>query len=231
MLHQMIMKNGQSQPDFTSWSQLEFWNSGEWQKVEEDLDAFEERGVQITPERDALFRALHLVSFLETKVCIVGQDPYPNPKHATGVAFSIPVTCRDYPPTLQNIFREYSDVHGDLKYPYPKTGCLEPWCKQGVLLWNAYPCLPRIEEFTYLTVEILQRLSKQKIVFVSLGAVAQRMIQEHVTTDGNIILHYSHPSPLGFKKGFNPFFGSRLFSTINDKLCEMNEEPINWRLP
>jgi uracil-DNA glycosylase len=211
------------------WEQLKFWQSGEWQATEEKLNALQDSGVRLSPKRKDLFRALDLTPFKEVKAVIVGQDPYPDARHANGVAFSIPMDCFPYPPSLQNIFFEYSDVTQDLKYPYPKTGCLEPWCKQGVLLWNAYPSLPRIEELMYLTDEILVELNlRGSVVFVSLGNVAQEFV---VRNKCNNVLHYSHPSPLGYKKGWSPFFGSRLFSTINDKLCGMNVEPVNWRLP
>lgn len=217
---------------FDNWDQLTWWKSGEWQKAQEDLNELRERGIQVTPSREEIFRALHICPFIETRVCILGQDPYPNPAHATGVAFSIPSTCRTFPPTLCNILQEYSDVHGDLKYPYPKTGCLDVWSSRGVLLWNSYPTLPRIEEFSWLTKEILERLSDMSgIVFVSLGQVALQFINLHVDMNKNITLHYSHPSPLGWKKGITPFHGGRMFSTINDKLCSLNEDPIDWRLP
>jgi len=147
---------------FNTWDDLRFWKSGEWQKIEEDLDDWDRKGIQYNPQRTQIFRALDLTPYTQTKVCIIGQDPYPNARHATGVAFSIPKDCLDYPPTLQNIFHEYSDIHGDLKYPYPKTGCLETWCSSGVLLWNACPILPHWEELTYLTMEIVEKLEEIK---------------------------------------------------------------------
>ena len=216
-----------------TWDDLKFWNSGECQKIEEDLDEFDRRLVSYNPKRAQIFRALRLTPFVETKVAIIGQDPYPDAKHATGVAFSIPKDCLDYPPTLQNIFHEYSDIHGDLKYPYPKTGNLDTWADRGVLLWNAYPtCFSgrpgsnHWTEWTYLTREIVEELNANGILIVALGTVALSFC-DGVTN----LLSYSHPSPLGVKKGFHPFFGSRLFSTINDKLCGMKEEPIDWKLP
>jgi uracil-DNA glycosylase len=211
---------------FNDWSELRFWNSGEWQKIEEDLDDFDRRGIRYCPQRAQIFRALRLTPFTSVKVAIVGQDPYPNDLLATGVAFSIPKGCINYPPTLQNIFHEYSDIHGDLKYPYPTSGCLETWSSRGVLLWNAFPILPRIDEFSYLTQEIVERLNKNEILLVTLGNVAKSF------TDGcRHCLNFSHPSPLGWTKGIRPFKGNRFFSTINDYLCGMNEEPIDWRLP
>lgn len=215
------------------WEDMRYWRSGEWQKIVEDFDDWDRKGIQYNPKRTEIFRALDLTPYTSTKVAIIGQDPYPNAAHATGVAFSVPKGCVDYPPTLQNIFHEYSDIHRDLKYPYPKTGCLETWCQRGVLLWNAYPtCFTgrpgsnHWSEWEFLTHEIIEELNANNILIVTLGAVARSFCDGISNT-----LSFSHPSPLGFKKGLRPFDNSRFFSTINDHLCGMNEEPIDWRLP
>lgn len=213
--------------EFNNWPDLRFWRCGEYQKITEDLDEYDRCNVPYHPERAQIFRALHLTPFTSVKVAILAQDPYPNAAHATGVAFSIPKDCMDYPPTLKNIFHEYSDVNGDLKYPYPKNGNLESWSSRGVLLWNCYPTIPRFEEFAYLTIEIIERLVKNDILIVTLGNTAKSFCD---TVNANV-LSFSHPSPLGWTKGIRPFKGNRFFSTINDYLCGMNEEPIDWRLP
>ena len=217
----------------TSWSDMKFWNSGEWQVIEEKLDDLDKGNNTYCPSREHLFRALDVTPFQSTHVAIVGQDPYPNPKFATGIAFSVPVGIRKLPPTLDVIFEELLfDLHFERK-----NGNLEGWCKQGVLLWNATPtCLvwkslshQRWTEWTYLTKEIIEVLSEKGIVFVFLGNYAKTFSQ-YVTPENNTILHFSHPSPLGAMRGVNPFKGSRIFSTINDALVNQGLGTIDWRL-
>jgi uracil-DNA glycosylase len=213
-----------------TWDDLDFWRSGEWQVIEERLDALDQAGTTYCPERELMFSALDATPYASTRVCIVGQDPYPDPKFATGMAFSIPKSLRKFPPTLANILQEYCT---DLHYDYPKNGSLEKWCEQGVLLWN---CIPSCEawksmshdwtEWSYLTKEIVQRLSEKGIVFCFLGSVAQRYTQ-YVGDDNARIFLASHPSRLGARSGRNPFLGSRPYSSINSALKQGH---IDWRL-
>src|SRR5688572_2938736 len=121
-----------------TWEELDYWPSGEFQVVDERLEDLLKAKVPFNPSKEALFNALDLTSFMDTKVVIIGQDPYPSKKYATGVAFSIPpeIPPKEFPPSLVNIFTEYTN---DLRYPSPTCGDLTPWAKQGVLLWNAYP--------------------------------------------------------------------------------------------
>lgn len=211
---------------------LKWFETGECQVVRERLDDYRKAGTMISPVRKDIYRALKETPYELCKVCIFGQDPYPNPAHATGVAFSIPAGIRrgDYPPTLVNVLKEYCD---DLHYPEPDNGELLPWCRQGVLLWNTIPtCIAynsmshsHWSEYSYLNKEILGKLSeKGDVVFVFLGGVAKENIQ-YVTGEQKI-LTYSHPSPRANISSKSPFLGSRLFSTINDHL----KEPVNWRL-
>lgn len=189
------------------------------------------KGIRTCPARKDLFRALKLIKPEDVRVAIVGQDPYPTYGDATGVAFSVP-EGRRIPPTLANIFDEYCS---DLHYPRPTSGNLEVWCQRGVLLWNAIPSCTegqpgshRWPEWELLTREILSLLNVSgSTVFVTLGAVA-RSYSSCLTN--STIIQLSHPAPLGVSKGRTPFQGSRLFSTINGKLCDLGEEPVNWRL-
>src|SRR5579872_3220343 len=119
-----------------TWDELEYWQSEDWRVIQTRLDILETEGSLICPNRTQLFRALDLVDLEDVKVLIMGQDPYPNPKYATGVAFSIPNWCKVYPLSLSIILQEYAD---DLHREIPSRGNLEPWCSEGVLLWNAVP--------------------------------------------------------------------------------------------
>lgn len=219
-------------PAVENWDDLLFWRSGEWQVIEEHIDDVEKSGRLLVPRRENLFLALDLVDLNKVKVVIMGQDPYPDLRYATGVAFSIPELEIFFPPTLKTILKEYQD---DLHYDSPTCGDLTHWLEGGVLLWNAYPSLVRGErqwiEWEALTQEILTVLSGRGIVFVFLGAVAKGF-SKFITSDGAKVLHYAHPSPRNHfnRRISNPFLGSRMFTTINAKLCELGREPIDWRL-
>jgi uracil-DNA glycosylase len=215
---------------------LDYWQSGEWQVVNERLKDMEKAHVVYNPSRTSLFRALSTTPLGETKVAILGQDPYPDHDYATGLAFSVPayVAPAWFPSTLQTIFKEYTS---DLGYPNPSHGDLLRWARQGVLLWNVIPSCQAgkslshdWDEYSFLTQEIVHKLSDRGIVFAFLGAVAKRYLEEVDLTKNEVILT-SHPSPRGIRFGKTPFEGSRLFSTINDKLISQGLTPVDWRLP
>src|SRR5882672_37491 len=97
---------------------LKYWQSGEWQVVNERLKDLEKAKISWNPGRSELFRSLRESHPGAIKVCLVGQDPYPDKRYATGLAFSIPegIPQGEYPPTLRTIFAEYSS---DLRLPSP----------------------------------------------------------------------------------------------------------------
>lgn len=212
--------------------ELKFFESGEWQVLEERLRDRLEQGIVDNPDRGNLFAALDAVSPEKVNVVIAGQDPYPQHDNATGIAFSIPVGATKIPPTLLNILKEYSE---DLGHPFPSSGSLLPWCGQGVLLWNVIPTcqagLPASHrdwwEWYLLTQEIMEKLNGQNTLVVSLGSFAKSFCGD-VRPD--LLLSYSHPSPLATLKGNRPFTGSRLFSTINSTLVGLGKDPIDWKL-
>lgn len=217
---------------------LDFWQSGEYQVVRENLDDDHRSGYVVNPERKSLFKSLSITPQEKIRVAIIGQDPYPQHEFATGLAFSIPkdVGPSRFPPTLRTIFDEYES---DLGYPRPTHGDLSKWAENGVLLWNAIPSCREYHslshdwpgrEWDYLTREIVRRLSAQSIVFAFLGSVARRHAEAVLPEQGSQVICTSHPSPRGSKNSRVPFRGSRLFSTINDKLCGLGISPIDWRL-
>lgn len=219
------------------WS-LDFWKSGEYQVVRENLDDEEKLGFRINPPRKDLFKALSMVPQDKVRVAIIGQDPYPQHSFATGLAFSVPGEVRvgSWPPTLRSIIDEYC---ADLGYPRPGHGDLSKWTKDGVLLWNAIPsCREGCSlshdwpgrEWDYLTREIVRRLSTQTIVFAFLGGTARRFVPDVDPASGSVVIETSHPSPRGSLNSRTPFRGSRLFSTINDKLVGLGMKPVDWRL-
>lgn len=214
------------------WKSLKYWECGEWDVVAERLQDMSNKGLTYCPGKKNLFKPLSLLDTSNCRVIMMGQDPYPNPEISTGIAFSIPSELKTFPPTLNNIFKEYQT---DLGFPLPSSGDLTPWWSQGVMLWNAIPSCSAWKslshdwpEWDLLTKEIIQELSKQDCIFCFIGGVARRFAR--YVTDECEVIEVSHPSPRASRSSFNPFFGSRIFSTINAKLVEKGKEPINWRL-
>lgn len=228
--------------EFNSWDDLDYWNSGEWQVVQERLDDLDKAHELYNPRREDLFKALDNTPFDKVKVAFYGQDPYPDRECASGPAFHIPNSIitpgEALPPTLDNIFNEYCN---DLHYPRPTGTSLNLWMDRGVLLWNAIPsCAWKKslshdwDEWKLLTQEITQRLShKGDIVFVFMGGIARRNVK-YVDQEHNTVFETAHPVA-GIKhrgRSVNlPFLGSRIFSHINDKLVQRHKSsPINWKL-
>lgn len=215
-----------------NWSELKYWSSPEWKTVEERLDALDAAKLPYNPGRRDLFSALDAVPLHKVTAVILGQDPYPDQRYATGIAFAVPdhILPAESPASLRTVFREYC---ADLHYSFPETCGLTPWIKQGVLLWNVYPsCVTgqpgshHWDEWYTLTREIVETLdARGNIVFTLLGQHA-RSLSRYIV--GSKVIETSHPSPLGARKGF---LGSRIFTTINTKLHELNQTPIEWRLP
>jgi uracil-DNA glycosylase len=214
------------------WKELPYFESGEFQVVQEHLDDLRKQNISFNPERRKLFAALQATPYDQCKVIFVGQDPYPDRRFATGLAFSVPKGV-EIPQSLLCLLKEYSR---DLKYPLPNHGDLSEWCAQGVLLWNAYPsCLTgkslshQWPEWAPLTEQILETKSKDGVVCVFFGAVAQSFCK-FVDTSKSKLLKMSHPSPLGQRFTKSPILGSGLFTEINRNLRELGLSGVNWRI-
>lgn len=218
---------------------LDYFSSGEWQVCDERLKDLEKVNRPVrdgyNPGRKELFRSLRLTPMSEVRVAIIGQDPYPDQRYASGVSFSIPENIQqsEWPPTLRTFLGEYTT---DLRLSLPSSGNLEQWCSRGVLLWNSVPSCRTSESLSHdwpewdgLTREIVTKLSARGVVFALLGQVARRYI-DYIDCRNNSVVVTSHPSPRGSRASNTPFIGSRLFSTINDKLVNNGQEAIDWRL-
>lgn len=213
-----------------NWEFLSWWDCGEYQVTEERLDDLDVSGQTYCPGSSNVYRALDCTPFSEVKVAFIAQDPYPNPKFATGLALSIPASLRKYPPSLDIVYQE---LQSDLRITR-KNGSLEGWAEQGVLLWNSIPtCLAFKSlshdwtEWEYLTKEIVERLSVKGIVFVFIGSRA-RNYAKFVTPENNVVIEVGHPSPRGNHSARIPFTGCRLFSTVNDALGRLALGTIDW---
>lgn len=223
----------------TSWDDMDYWGSKDWENVQEKLDELDRLGVTYNPSRVNMFRPFDL-EFSRVRVAFVGQDPYPDPRYATGLPFSIPPDVVGFPPTLQMIFREYCR---DLSLPYPRCGDLSPWANQGVFLWNVIPTCEAWKSlshrtYTYgkLTEELMNYLSTNPIVIILLGSYARyysTIVNYSIYLGSKVkLIELVHPSPrANIKISEHRFINSRVFSRTNDLLISLGQKPIDWRLP
>ncbi len=185
--------------------------------------------VHIFPPEAYIFKAFELSNFANTKVVIIGQDPYHNEHQAHGLSFSVPDGIK-IPPSLLNIYKE---LELDLGITPNASGNLERWASQGVLLLNSALTVEKNSPGSHaktpwinFTEAVIQQLSdhKQNLVFLLWGAHAQQK-SELINTDKHLVLVASHPSPFSAYKGF---FGCKHFSKTNEYLKINNLQQINW---
>lgn len=185
----------------------------------------------IYPNKYNIFNALKYTSYENTKICIIGQDPYHGEGQAHGLAFSVKEGIK-IPPSLVNIYKE---LYSDLGIPPAKTGCLIPWAKEGVLLLNAVLTVKANlaashknlgwEEFTNNIIKTLNEREKP-LVFILWGNFAISK-KKYITNKNHLVITSPHPSPLSANRGF---FGSKPFSKANDFLIKTGQEPVNFNL-
>ena len=183
----------------------------------------------VYPPGKYIFNAFDKCPFDNLKVVILGQDPYHGPGQAHGLCFSVPEGI-DFPPSLQNIFKEIQD---DLGIALPANGNLERWAEQGVFLLNATLTVRAHqagshqkkgwEEFTDSVIRLIAR-EKNHVVFMLWGAYAQQK-GAYIDKQKHLVLQSPHPSPLSAYRGF---LGNRHFSKANDYLSANGITPINW---
>lgn len=185
----------------------------------------------VFPEKKDLFNALKLTSYENTKVVIMGQDPYHGVGEAHGLSFSVQDGVK-VPPSLQNIFKELYD---DLGVPVSKSGNLTKWAQEGVLLLNSVltvkkdtPASHRSLGWELLTDYIIKALNEKDtpVVFILWGRFAKEK-KKYITNPKHLVLTSTHPSPFS---AYNGFFGSKPFSKTNDFLIKNNLKPIDWKL-
>ena len=202
-----------------------------FQKIIDFLKKEKTLGKIIYPAQENIFNAIKLTPFLNTKVVIIGQDPYHNPKQAHGLSFSVPAGIV-LPPSLKNIFKE---LNSDCGIPSSKNGCLEKWSKQGVLLLNSVLTVEENKPGSHakigwqeFTDNIIQHLNThpKPIVFLLWGAYAQQK-EAFINTQKHFVLKTTHPSPLSAHRGF---LSCKHFSKANALLKKSGREPIDWQL-
>ncbi|HWG63975.1 MAG TPA: uracil-DNA glycosylase [Streptosporangiaceae bacterium] len=187
-------------------------------------------GHRYLPSGDRVLRAFQQ-PFGGVRVLIVGQDPYPTPGHPVGLSFSVEPEVRRLPPSLLNIFREYT---ADLGYGAPSTGDLSPWTDRGVLLLNRVltvepgkPGSHRGKGWEEVTEQAIRALAarQEPMVAILWGRDARNLAP---LLGGVPLIESAHPSPNSADRGF---FGSRPFSRANALLAQQGAEPVDWKLP
>ncbi len=182
------------------------------------------------PPGKQIFSAFNHTPFNKVKVVIIGQDPYHGEGQANGLCFSVKEGV-PHPPSLQNILKE---LETDLLQPYPKSGNLESWANQGVLLLNATLTVRAHqagshqnkgwEQFTDAVITMLSE-KKEKLVFLLWGGYAKKKGSK-IDKTKHLVLTSGHPSPLSANRGY--WFGNRHFSTTNEYLKKSGIPPVDW---
>ena len=185
----------------------------------------------VYPPKNLVFNALKLTSYKNTKVVIVGQDPYHGEGEAHGLSFSVQKGIK-IPPSLQNIYKE---LYSDLGITPSLDGDLTKWAKEGVLLLNAVltvqkdrPASHRNLGWELFTDYIIKTINEKEepVVFILWGNFAKDK-KKYITNPKHYIITSTHPSPFSAHNGF---FGSKPFSKTNEFLIKNNIKPIDWKL-
>lgn len=186
----------------------------------------------VYPPADEVFAAIHLTPYADTKVVILGQDPYHGPNQAHGLCFSVRRGVA-VPPSLSNIYKE---LQTDLGIAPAKHGNLQQWAEQGVLLLNATLTVRANQAGSHqnkgwetFTDQVLRVVDDKHdpVVFVLWGSYARKK-KALIDTTRHTIIESPHPSPLSAHNGF---FGTKPFSRANAALEAGGRQPIDWQLP
>ena len=182
------------------------------------------------PKGNQIFAAFDHCPFDKIKIVIIGQDPYHGSGQANGLCFSVNDGIA-FPPSLINIFKE---IQTDSNLPFPKSGNLERWADQGVLLLNATLTVSESEAGSHqnqgwetFTDAVIQKISEEKenVVFLLWGGFAKKKGAK-IDRNRHYVLETGHPSPLSANRGL--WFGNKHFSKTNAYLNSYGKAPINW---
>ena len=184
----------------------------------------------VYPQPENMYAAFARTPLHQTRVVLLGQDPYHGPGQAHGLSFSVPDGIK-IPPSLRNMFKE---LVADLNVALPAAGNLESWASQGVLLLNSVLTVRdgeanshRGQGWETFTDHVIETIGQQDspVVFLLWGAAARK--KKTFIGEQHKIIESAHPSPLSAYRGF---FGSRPFSQCNDALLAFGKPPIRWEL-
>ena len=196
-------------------------------KLAEILELVENKAATV-PEAENILRVFE-ISPKDYRVLILGQDPYPTPGHAVGLAFAVPEGARPLPPTLTNIFKE---LRSDLGDDMVLSADITPWAQRGVMLLNRHLTTDANNtaahldigwaEITQAAVSALYKIHGDALVSILWG---QKALELKPFLGSSKVIQSAHPSPLSSYRGF---FGSRPFSECNKALIESGLDPIDW---
>ncbi len=186
---------------------------------------------KIYPSGNLIFNAFNSTNVKNTKVVIIGQDPYHGDGQAHGLCFSVEPGIKP-PPSLVNIFKE---LKNDIGLDIPNHGCLQSWANQGILMLNATLTVRANQAGSHqnkgweiFTDAVIKKLSEHKtgLVFILWGKYAQDK-EKLIDATKHHILKAAHPSPFS---AYNGFLGCKHFSKTNEILIKQNLKPINWAI-
>lgn len=185
----------------------------------------------IHPDMYDVFNALKWTSYKDTKVAILGQDPYHETGQAHGLAFSVKKGIK-IPPSLVNIYKE---LNSELGCYIPDNGYLEKWARQGVMLLNSALTVRNglanshrnkgWEQFTNRIIELLNE-REEPVIFMLWGNNAKEKMKL-ITNPQHVIMTAAHPSPLSANRGF---FGCGHFKMANKILEREGRGAIDWQI-
>lgn len=183
------------------------------------------------PPKELIFSAFEQFDFQETKVVIIGQDPYHGTGEANGLCFSVNDGVA-IPPSLKNIFTEINSEYDRILFP--TSGNLERWAKQGVLLLNAGLTVRKDEAnshkhlkwnvFTDAVIDLINQKS-ENVVFLLWGSFAQKK-GKLINREKHLVLESGHPSPLSANRGM--WFGNNHFRLTNEYLKLKGQIEVEW---
>lgn len=192
----------------------------------------EKKQYRIFPPGNSIFTAYNTTPLDKVKVVIIGQDPYHGFGQANGLCFSVSEGIA-HPPSLQNIFKEVSD---NFNFPYPKSGDLLPWAKQGVFLLNATLTVREAQanshkdigwqKFTDATIKAISQ-NREGVIFLLWGGFAKKKASL-IDKNKHIVLTSGHPSPLSANRGY--WFGNKHFAKVNEILKNRGDNEIDWKI-
>jgi uracil-DNA glycosylase len=208
-----------------------------WSELMEYVSSERQRH-EVVPSAEQTFRAFELTPFDDVRVVILGQDPYPTPGNADGLAFSVSNPSAKTPDSLRNVFAE---VAADVGAPKPTSNSLAGWAQQGVLLLNTALTLRvgdkddhaahrqwrwKRQGWHTFTDAVISRISARDlpVVFILWGADARKKAKL-IDTDRHLVIEQVHPSQLSARKGF---FGSKPFSQANEFLRQSGRGTVDW---
>ncbi|MGO4573547.1 uracil-DNA glycosylase [Microvirga sp. 2TAF3] len=213
------------------WTALPFFTGGSADAVAAQIDDRIAAGAHVLPPPELVFNSLVLTPLDTVKVVILGQDPYPTPGDAHGLAFSYRGSRR-LPASLRTILAEMAD---DIGVPMPRSGDLTKWAKQGVLLLNTALTVEAAKAGAHLKLgwsalvdQAVSAVSERQptVVFLLWGGPARKRAAL-IDRNKHLVIEAGHPSPLNRLRDFR---GTRPFSRANAWLADKGLAPIDWRL-